>query len=222
MMSRVAAEERIFLFGAGGHGRAVAEVIRRSGRYTIACVLDDDPEAVGPGGSRVAGGRDHFPELARAGLRSGFVAIGSNADRERVATLARAAGLSLATIIDPAAVIASDARIGAGTVLMPMSFAGAGVKIGDGAIVNTSATIDHDCVVGDYAHVAGGVHLTGGCRVGAASFIGTGAVVGRPVTLGERVTIGAGAVVMSDVGDGVVAVGVPARPMTPGTASISA
>jgi serine acetyltransferase len=39
-------------------------------------------------------------------------------------------------------------------------------------------------------------------------------VLGRPVTLGERVIIGAGAAVITDVADGVVAVGVPARPMT--------
>ncbi len=208
------AEQSIFLFGAGGHGRAVTEIIRRGEKYHIACVLDDDPQATAPDGSPVAGGRDHLPELARAGLRTGFVSIGSNADRELVTTLAEAAGLSMITIVDPAAVIASDARIGAGTVLMPMTFAGAGVSIGDGAIVNTSATVDHDCVIEDYAHLAGGVRLTGGCRVGARSFIGTGAVLGRPVTLGERVIVGAGAAVISDMPDGVVAVGVPARPMT--------
>jgi sugar O-acyltransferase (sialic acid O-acetyltransferase NeuD family) len=214
MMSGVADAQPIFLFGAGGHGRAVTEIVRRGGKYRIARVLDDDPQATAPDGSRVAGGRELLPDLARDGLRLGFVAIGNNADRELVTMLAKAAGLSLATIVDPAAVTASDARIGAGTVLMPMTFAGAGGSIGDGAIINTSTTVDHDCVVGDYAHLSAGVHLTGGCRVGARSFVGIGAVLGRPVTLGERVIIGAGAAVITDVADGVVAVGVPARPMT--------
>ncbi len=37
---------------------------------------------------------------------------------------------------------------------MPLSMAGAAVTIGRGVIVNTSATIDHDCVVDDFAHLA--------------------------------------------------------------------
>jgi sugar O-acyltransferase (sialic acid O-acetyltransferase NeuD family) len=204
----------IFLYGAGGHGRAVTEIVRRGGAHRIDCVLDDEPSATAPDGSRIVGGRERLAEIARTGPAQGFVAIGNNADRELVTELVKAAGLSLVTIVDPAAVIASDARIGSGTVLMPMSFAGAGARIGEGAVVNTAATVDHDCVVEDYAHLSAGAHLTGGCRVGARSFVGIGAVLGRPVTLGERVIIGAGAAVISDVADGVVAAGVPARPLT--------
>jgi sugar O-acyltransferase (sialic acid O-acetyltransferase NeuD family) len=214
MMRGLPEPQPIFLFGAGGHGRAVTEIIRRSGAYRVACVLDDDPHATAPGGAELAGGRERLRDLAREGPAQGFVAIGNNADRELLTTLVKEAGLTLVTIVDPAAVIASDASIGSGTVLMPMSFAGAGARIGDGAIVNTAATVDHDCVVDDFAHVSAGVHLTGGCRVGARSLVGIGAVLGRPVTLGERVIVGAGAAVIADLADGEVAAGVPARPLT--------
>jgi sugar O-acyltransferase (sialic acid O-acetyltransferase NeuD family) len=203
--------EPIFLYGAGGHGRSVAEVVRRQGRYRIACVLDDDEDdRPTVAGAPWTGGRAALDSLASEGIAAGFVAIGNNADRERVATLAEAAGLSLVTLIDPAAVVASDAQVGAGTVLMPFSFAGAGSTIGRGAILNTSATVDHDCSVGDFAHIAVGAHLTGGCRIGGRSLVGGGAVLGRPVTVGERAIVGAGAAVIHDVADGVVVAGVPA------------
>lgn len=204
--------EQVFLFGAGGHGRAVAEVIRREGRCQVVSVLDDDPRSSPPPGlGELAGGRECLQQLAGQGVRAGVIAIGNNADRELVSTLVVAAGLSLVTVIDPSAVVASDARIGPGSVLMPFSFAGAATSIGRCSIVNTGASVDHDCAVGDFVHIAVGSRLVGGCSVGSRSFIGAGAVLGRPVTLGERVTIGAGSAVIDDVSDGVVAVGVPAR-----------
>jgi sugar O-acyltransferase (sialic acid O-acetyltransferase NeuD family) len=209
----MAEPEPIFLFGAGGHGRAVAEVVRRAGTLRIACVLDDDPSAVSPPGTPpVAGGRERLERLPTEGVRRGFVAVGDNDDRERVMTLAEAAGHELVTIVDPAAVVASDATVGAGTALMPMSFVGAGASVGRGAIVNTAATVDHDCVIDDYAHISCGVHLSGQCRVGARSLVGIGASIAGRVTLGDHVVIGAGAAVVEDVPSGVVATGVPARP----------
>jgi len=207
--------EPIFLFGAGGHGRAAAEVVRRAGTCRIACVLDDDPSAVSPHGTPgVAGGRERLERLATEGTRRGFVAVGNNADRELLMTLAEAAGLELVSIIDPSAIVAGDATVGPGTALMPMSFVGAGAAVGRGAIVNTAATVDHDCVIDDYAHISCGVHLSGECRVGARSLVGIGASIAGQVTLGDRVIIGAGAAVVGDVASGMVAAGVPARPLS--------
>jgi sugar O-acyltransferase (sialic acid O-acetyltransferase NeuD family) len=210
MMVAVAEPEPIFLYGAGGHGRAVGEVIRREGRFRVECLLDDTMTG-SAGGIPIVGGREALAQVAERGITRGFVSIGNNADRELVSTLAEAAGLELVTIVDPAAVVASDARLGGGTVLMPMSMAGASARIGRGAIVNTSATVDHDCVVEDYAHLSAGVHLSGGCQIGARSFVGIGSSIGGAVRIGSRAIIGAGAAVVGDIPDGVVAAGVPAR-----------
>ena len=213
MMAEVPAPQAIFLFGAGGHGRAVAEVIRRAGRHEIACVLDDERSGRACD-APIVGGRDAFAGLAERGISAGFVAVGNNADRQILTTLAEASGLTLVTVVDPSAVVASDARLGAGTILMPMSMAGAGATIGRGAILNTAATVDHDCAIADYAHVSVGAHLSGGCRVGTRSTVGIGASVSGAATIGARSIIGAGAAVVSDIPDGVVAAGVPARQLS--------
>ncbi|MEA2318887.1 MAG: hypothetical protein QOD44_3076 [Solirubrobacteraceae bacterium] len=210
MMAEVASPEPIFLYGAGGHGRAVAEVVRREGRYRIAAFLDD-AQTGSIGDTPVIGGRAALAELAERGIVSGFVSVGNNADRELITTLAEAAGLTLVTLVDPAAVVASDAVVGAGSILMPMSLAGAASRIGRGAIINTAASVDHDCTVEDFAHLASGVHLSGGCHIGTRSFVGTGASLGGAVRIGARAIIGAGAAVVSDIPAGVVAAGVPAR-----------
>jgi acetyltransferase-like isoleucine patch superfamily enzyme len=78
-------------------------------------------------------------------------------------------------------------------------------------IVNTVASVDHDCVLGDFVHVAPGARLCGGVTVAAGAFIGAGAVVVPGRRIGADAIIAAGAVVLTDVPDGSVAAGNPAR-----------
>jgi len=77
--------------------------------------------------------------------------------------------------------------------------------------VNTAATIDHDCVIGDGVHIAPGARLCGGVRVGAGSFIGAGSVLIPGVRVGANAVIGAGSTLLDHVSDNVRAAGSPAR-----------
>ncbi len=204
----------IFLFGAGGHARVVFDVVERQGRYEVVAVLDD---AVRPGqvfcGVPVWSGREGFAMLAQLGVQKGLVAIGDNRDRQRVARIIADAGLSFVTAIDPSAQIGREVVIEPGTVVMPGVVVNAGTSIGEHVIVNTSCSVDHDCRVEPFAHVAPGAHLGGGCTIGRLSHVGVGASVIQGIRIGQGATIGAGAAVVSDIPDGVVAVGVPARPI---------
>ena len=59
--------------------------------------------------------------------------------------------------------------------------------------MNTGASVDHDCHLGDAVHIAPGAVLAGEVEVGPLAFVGAGAVVTR------------------DVGDGMTVSGNPAR-----------
>ena len=93
----------------------------------------------------------------------------------------------------------------AGTVINP------GSVIGRGCIINTCASVDHDCKLGDYVHVAVGAHLTGSVEIGDGTWIGAGAVINNNVAVCSGCMIGAGAVVVKDIAEVGIYIGVPAR-----------
>jgi carbonic anhydrase/acetyltransferase-like protein (isoleucine patch superfamily) len=93
----------------------------------------------------------------------------------------------------------------AGAVVQPES------QIGAHAIINTSATVDHNCILEDFVQVAPGANLCGNVSVGAGTFVGANAVVLENLKLGQWAIVGAGAVVIRDLPNQVVAVGCPAQ-----------
>jgi sugar O-acyltransferase (sialic acid O-acetyltransferase NeuD family) len=102
--------------------------------------------------------------------------------------------------------------IAANTTLNPMA------EIGNGVVCNTSCSIDHECIIGDFSFIAPGAVLCGNVTVGKNSFVGANAVVRQGITIGNNVIIGAGTVVIKDIPDNTTVIGNPARKLVKKTA----
>ena len=202
----------IYVYGAGGHGKVVADVLRAA-RRPPAGFLDDSPSRcrVSRLGLPVLDARQWMSRIEVCGEIGVALGIGDNRARQEVADLCRSSGFKIVSAVHPAAVLSSAAKIGAGTVVMPLAVVNAHAQVGPGVIINTGAVIEHDCIVGDYAHICPNAVLGGRVRVGPFSFLGLGAAVLPGVSIGSGSIIGAGAVVVRDIPDDVVAMGVPAR-----------
>jgi UDP-N-acetylbacillosamine N-acetyltransferase len=202
----------VYVYGAGGHGKSVADIVRANGG-PLAGFLDDFPHRyVEP----VLGLSVLEPRqwLRKCKERYGIgvaLGIGDNRARMETADRCRSWGFEIVTAVHPQAVLSPASRICAGTVVMPLAAVNADACLGLGVIINTGAVIEHDCVVSDYAHVAPNAVLGGGVRIGSFSQLGLGAAVLPGVSIGSRSVIGAGAVVVRNIPDDVVAMGVPAR-----------
>lgn len=210
----MSAPMRLFVWGAGGHAKVVADAARRSGVWTVAGFIDDvRPERAGEEffGSRVLGGREALAPLTVHESVAGIVAIGDCEARLRLSEWLRTEGFPVATVIHPAAVVAEGSRLGVGTFVAAGAVVAPDVEMGEAVILNTAASVDHDCVIGAGTHIGPGARLAGVVQVGRRSLVGTGAVITPGVRIGAECVLGAGALVVSDIPDGVVAYGNPAR-----------
>ncbi|MEE4208196.1 MAG: DapH/DapD/GlmU-related protein [Parvularcula sp.] len=82
----------------------------------------------------------------------------------------------------------------------------------NGIVVHPDARIGKNCLLGQQVTLG----VAGGGKKGAPTLldgadVSAGAKVLGPVTIGRRALVGANAVVLQDVPDGMVAVGIPAR-----------
>jgi acetyltransferase-like isoleucine patch superfamily enzyme len=84
-------------------------------------------------------------------------------------------------------------------------------QVGRFCIVNTNASLDHDCVMEDYASLAPGVTTGGNCRIGSHAAVSIGAVLRHGITIGEHSVVGAGSLVLGPVDAFSIAYGTPAR-----------
>jgi UDP-N-acetylbacillosamine N-acetyltransferase len=215
----------LVIWGASGHARVVADVVRLAGQYQIAGFLDDGrPERYGTAfcGAPILGGGELLPCLKETGIVYVILAVGDCTTRLRLAETARRHGFQLATAVHPGAIVAADVQPGPGSVVAAGAVINPGAEIGQNVIVNTAASVDHDCMLADGVHIGPGVRLAGEVRVGRASQVGIGAVVVNGVRIGAGSLVGAGAVVVDDVPDRVVAYGVPARVIRPNEQTIAA
>lgn len=202
--------------GASEHARVLLEILASQGAKVVGLV-DRDERKWGSaiGGVLVLGDDALLPRMHAEGVTRFFNAVGGVGDtapRRRVYVAAVAAGLEPVCVIHHRAIVSPSARLGAGTQMMAGAIAGTGAVVGDNTIVNTGAILDHDCSIGAHVHVATGARLSGSVRVEDSAHIGAGATIRQGIRIGRGAVVGAGAVVIKDVEDGVLVLGVPARP----------
>jgi sugar O-acyltransferase (sialic acid O-acetyltransferase NeuD family) len=208
---------RLAILGAGGHGAVVADAALRAGWEEVVFFDDRWPETSEHGPWAVAG---RAADLTRyhADFGGAVVAVGDNARRLEMVRELAAAGATIATVVDPGAVVSRFATLGPGTVVLPAAAVNAFAVLGVGCIVNTGASVDHHCVLGDGVHVSPGAHLGGRVSVGEGAWIGLGAAVRNGVAVGAGAIVGVGAAVVGDIPERCTVVGVPAKPFRPGQA----
>ena len=141
-----------------------------------------------------------------------FIAVGNNVRRKSIYNNLAIRNLLPINAIHATAVIDDSADIAPhGVMIAPNVSINALAKIGVGAICNTYSIIEHECIVGDFAHIAPGAVLCGNVEVGENSFVGAKSVVRENIKIGKNVIIGAGSVVVKNIPDNVKVVGNPAR-----------
>lgn len=200
--------QAIVVFGAGGHGRVVADAALMAGIEVLG-FLDDSAAASAFSDLPILG---NLEWLIRAGATRAIApGIGDNTIRARTFHAAVARGATMRTVVHPSAAVSPRAHLAVGAVVLANAVVGPGARIGRAAIVNSGAVVEHDANVGDFAHVSPNATLTGAASLGDFAHLGAAACILPGKKVGDRTVIGAGAVVTRDLPPSCVAVGMPAR-----------
>lgn len=205
--------KKIILIGAGGHCKVIIDIIKSMDEYEIVGITDI--KASGKLLDIPIIGNDTILQGAYdSGVDHAFIGIGALYDinmRNIIYSKLKNIGFKLPALIHKDSIISPYAHIGDGTCIMAGAVVNASSYIGENCIINTGSVIEHDCIVEGNSHISPNVSIGGGTRIGCNTHIGIGTSVIQGIAIGDNVTVGAGAVVIDDIPDNVVSVGVPAK-----------
>jgi UDP-N-acetylbacillosamine N-acetyltransferase len=206
-------DHRVVIWGASGHAKVAAGILRAAG-FEISGFIDEiNPDRRGEifCGSLVCDTWQDLINFQQNGINNIIIAFGNNKQRYEKGLFAEALGFNLINAIHRSAVIAEDITIGAGSLVAAGAIVNPGSTIGRLAIINTAASVDHDCVIGEGVHIGPGVRIAGHVTVGKCAWLGIGSTVIDKVRIGANSMVAAGAVVIADVQEAVLVAGVPAK-----------
>jgi acetyltransferase EpsM len=184
----------VLLYGNGGHAKVVREAVSRLAMVMLHYFDDSEKDHMYD--------PTYFPDI---GLH---VAVGDNYSRGKIVSFIQH---SLLTLVHPKADVSTSVIMGKGSFVSVRAILMPDVTCGICCIFNTGVIVEHDCVLGEYVHVAPGSILCGNVHVGDYTLIGAGTVVNPNIRIGKNVIIGSGSVVTQDIADGLVVAGAPAR-----------
>jgi sugar O-acyltransferase (sialic acid O-acetyltransferase NeuD family) len=212
-MSTRKKKPQVFIYGAGGHAKVVADIIFKQNEYDLVGFIDDDPKKKGAQrlGKPVLGGTEILPTLLKQKIRFAIVGIADNKIRVDCVRRLEKQGFQFITAIHPRACISTSTTFGKGTVVMGGAIINADAEVGQHCVINTAAVVEHDNLIGSFVHIAPLAGLAGGVKVGDHAFVGLGALVKQNCVIGEASVVGAGAVVVNNISANTTVVGVPAR-----------
>ena len=202
----------IVIFGVGGLGREVAELIEDINEdkkiWNLLGWLD--------GNSEKHGEMVHcLPVLGDASWTaknvgtSVIVAVGGpKVKRNIVQSLGDCA---FGTLIHPNVKIRSRVRVGEGSIICEGTQITTNIEIKRHVVINIGCTVGHDTIIEDFSTIAPGVNDSGNVSIDEGVDVGTGSRIIQGIRIGAWSIVGAGAVVSRDLASNITAVGVPAK-----------
>lgn len=202
---------KLYIIGTGSQARYVIEICKSHKIMGLIDILDKDNVGKLINGIEVICHLDEIDLNLNPNSLEVIIAYGDNQKKEEIATDLSNKNYKFATIISEMAYVSSNTEIGQGCIINPNVTIMPNAKIGNHVIIHSGSVIEHDNEIGDFANISPGVTTAGYVKIGKGSYVYTKAAVIPHVKIGRNVRVGAGAVVLNDIQDNSIVVGVPAK-----------
>lgn len=188
---------KLALFGYGGHAREVAAQINQP----VIFFVDD----------KFVNENTHPISKFNPYEYSLMIAVADCEVREEVVNKLPKDTKYFTFIHPTAQILSKDVKIGEGSFIGANSILTTNISIGKHAILNRGNQIGHDCVIGNFFSAMPGAIVSGNVHIGNNNYLGTNSTVIEKKSLLNNITIGANGVVVKDITESGVYVGVPVK-----------
>jgi len=207
---------KVVIVGAGGFGKevlwALLEHNKNLKKYDIMGFLDDDKNKQDQiiSGKKVLGNTEWALKNKIENTKY-VIAIGNGKTRKKIINKIKKKDDEFLTVIHPSTIISDSVIIGKGTVVQAGTIITVDVKIGGHCRIDTNCTIAHDSKISDFVDLSPGVHINGNNKIQTGAFVGSATTTKENISIGKWSVIGAGTVLLEDVSDLSMYVGVPGK-----------
>ncbi len=161
--------ENLLILGAGAFGQTVFECAQELNMFEKISFLDD--------ANPTASGKCNDYKLFLKEYKYAFAAFGDNELRLNWIEKLKQAGYCAPVLIHDKSYVSKSAKIGCGSIILSQSSVCANTIVGKGCIINIGALIDHDCDIGDGAHIAPGVVIKARNKIQSCTKVDSGTVL---------------------------------------------
>ena len=204
------------IYGAGGLGLEVYElalVINSSHKRWDNIIFVDDSKKTNENHEQSIHKFDDLNRKFNLDSLEMCIAIGEPTVRKILFDKLRSNKITIATLIHPDVGIAKSTQIGIGCIINKYVSITSNIILKENVYVHPMACIGHHAIIGSNSIISSFVAISGNCSVGNCTFLAINVILKQGIKVGDNTIVGLASVVHRDIGEGVIALGNPARPM---------
>ncbi|MCF6132689.1 NeuD/PglB/VioB family sugar acetyltransferase [Flavobacterium wongokense] len=205
--------QKLLIIGAGSVGKFIAYNINQfSESFEIIGFLDDDISKHNTviAGFQVLGPVEKLQEFSGKGIAIVWGIAFPNI-KKKLFDKYQNLSFDFPNFIAKAAWVSEAVTFGKGCIIYPGTTINYETVIEDFVVINMNCSLGHNCSINSFSSLAPGVNLGGNTSIGSCVEMGIGASTVQGITIGDNATIGGQAMVVSNVSDADVMVGIPAK-----------
>lgn len=202
--------DKAIIIGAGKYGEVYKEYIQN--KYQVIGFYDDDTSLHGHIIDSIEVKGSVQDALLKESNCAVFVPIGSNLIRVNILKMFKSRGFETPSYIHPTANIHSSVKIGEAVYVLPSTNIMPLTEIGDYTMISMGVNIAHHCIIEEGCFFSQGTNIGASIHIKEYAYVGIASTLMTGVkSIGSNCLIGAGSVVIKDVPDNAIMVGVPAK-----------
>lgn len=206
-------KQKLLIIGAGSVGKFIAYNINHfTSSFEIIGFLDDDASKHNTiiAGFNVLGSVEKLQEFSGKGIAIVW-GIAFPGVKKKLFDQYQNLSFEFPNFIAKGAWISETVSFGKGCIIYPGTTINYETNIDDFVVINMNCSLGHNCAIKSFSSLAPGVNLGGNTKVGKCVEIGIGASTIQSTIIGDNATIGGQAMVVSNVSESDVVVGIPAK-----------